>query len=428
MEISEFIDTYSDDIIYLQEGRTALLTHPLRREVKDLCDGSFCRMLAVMMVGSIETMLQEWRERDKLDILGSYFAEGASNGERVQSLYDAFHRAGIKVDREVFDDYLAIKYLRNVIVHARWKPHEKEWLENRGFPTDTRELTEEHWKRMQAVNQNMMLYIALTGIAGPSKKPSDRVIKLSEAAKKDELWLVKKVDIPRIFWWNLERVSEHIYKDMERTVRTEEYNWAKGLSENDIKEMSRDERKRLFYLAARKAGQDRFHLLMQHEELATEALDFWKEYWGLTFDRFKISYEAMTTSTEVLRDLHQRRIYPKGPFIPWPKEMPPEIASKLIRGISEGYEPLREEQIAFALNIGSTVYDIMPNRTGLYLLLVQLPIVDPKNTDSYLEEGEKVLAAIELRDYWYSYVERRGAPDAQMWAFYRQMRDEFRRR
>jgi hypothetical protein len=30
MEISEFIDTYSDDLIYLFEARSALLTHPLR--------------------------------------------------------------------------------------------------------------------------------------------------------------------------------------------------------------------------------------------------------------------------------------------------------------------------------------------------------------------------------------------------------------
>ncbi len=31
MEISEFIDTYSDDLIYLHEARRALLTHPPER-------------------------------------------------------------------------------------------------------------------------------------------------------------------------------------------------------------------------------------------------------------------------------------------------------------------------------------------------------------------------------------------------------------
>lgn len=32
MEIDEFTDTYSDDLIHLQEARVALLTHPLRNE------------------------------------------------------------------------------------------------------------------------------------------------------------------------------------------------------------------------------------------------------------------------------------------------------------------------------------------------------------------------------------------------------------
>jgi len=38
MHVSEFICTYSDDLIYLQEGRQTLLTHPLRQGVKPFCD------------------------------------------------------------------------------------------------------------------------------------------------------------------------------------------------------------------------------------------------------------------------------------------------------------------------------------------------------------------------------------------------------
>lgn len=169
-QMSEFIDAYSDDIIYLQEARKVLLTHPLRREIEELCNASFCRMFAVIMVGAIEHMLQEWRDRDRLGILDQYFSQGANNSERVQSLYEAFKNAGVRVDREVFADYLAIKYLRNTIVHARWKPHEKEWLEQRGFPTDTRKLTEEHWRKMQLVNENMMFYIAIDRFDRPFQK------------------------------------------------------------------------------------------------------------------------------------------------------------------------------------------------------------------------------------------------------------------
>lgn len=52
--------------------------------------------------------------------------ENVSNGERVSSLCEAFRVAGIRVDRQLFDDYRAIKDLRNTIVHGRWKEHEKE--------------------------------------------------------------------------------------------------------------------------------------------------------------------------------------------------------------------------------------------------------------------------------------------------------------
>src|SRR3990172_8532976 len=96
--LPEFIDTYSDDIIYLQEGRKALLTHPLMGTIKDLCDASFCRMFAVMMIGSMEAMLEEWEKCDKAGILKEYFAGHAKNGARVDSLYDACVKEGIAVD------------------------------------------------------------------------------------------------------------------------------------------------------------------------------------------------------------------------------------------------------------------------------------------------------------------------------------------
>lgn len=73
MEISEFIDTYSDDIIYLLAGRSAVLTHPLRTETQELLDASTCRLLAVFMIGGIEVMLAQWRDRDHQKILDVYF-------------------------------------------------------------------------------------------------------------------------------------------------------------------------------------------------------------------------------------------------------------------------------------------------------------------------------------------------------------------
>ena len=425
VEISEFVDTYSDDLIYLQEARKVLLTHPLRREVEHLCNASFCRMFAVMIIGSIEHMLEEWKDRDKVGVLDQYFAVHANNSERVQSLYKAFEQAGVNVDWEVFADYLAIKYLRNVIVHARWKPHEKEWLERRGFPTDTRKLTAEHWRKMQLVNQNMMFYIALTGFISPSRQPSERMLRLRAIAEEtDDLGLVKKDHIPRMFWRNLEKISDCLYKAIEQVVLTEQYNWAKGLSHNAIETMSHENRKKFFYRAARRAGEDNFPLLTQYRNLGKDALESWREYWRLTFGQAGLTISEIESASKTLIELHDRGIYPDGQFL-WNRGFPFDVAVGLIKSSLRSYTPLTEEQIVDALNKGSLAYDFTPNGTATYLLIIQMPIIDPENTTLYLQEGRRALAAMELRHYWYTWLEHRRKLDFETLVFYREMINEW---
>jgi hypothetical protein len=81
MDIPEFIDTYSDDLIYLREARTALVTHPFKAVWKENLDASFCRMLAVFMIGNIEEMLKKWRDKDRANVLDVYFAKDTKNGD-----------------------------------------------------------------------------------------------------------------------------------------------------------------------------------------------------------------------------------------------------------------------------------------------------------------------------------------------------------
>jgi hypothetical protein len=237
--MEEFIDTYSDDIIYLKEGRQALLTHPLRKEIKFLCGASYCRMLAVMMIGSIEMMFAEWSKQDKNGILQMWFEENdkngnyISNGYRVKVLYDAFKDAGINVDKDIFDDFLAIKYLRNIIIHTNWTRSGTNWLKKRGFPTDTRELSEKEWDRMLNVNDNMMLYISLTSIGGINKGISklDAPIKIPDIQQKVGLGIVREGDLISIFWSNLERISDHIFKSIEKVGLDEGKDYFLGLTQ-----------------------------------------------------------------------------------------------------------------------------------------------------------------------------------------------------
>jgi hypothetical protein len=148
---NEFIEAYENDLIYILSSRHATLTHPLMSSNKELVDTSATRLFIVTAINSIEIILQEWQKQDRSGVLDKYFLDKVTNGERVQSLYSAFEKAGYNVDQEIFHDYLAIKYLRNIIVHGRWKDYELAWIEKRGFPTKIQDLTEKDLVRIHKV-------------------------------------------------------------------------------------------------------------------------------------------------------------------------------------------------------------------------------------------------------------------------------------
>lgn len=428
MDIGELIDTYSDDLIYIHEGRAALLTHPLRGDYafREYLDASFCRLLAVFMIGSIEAMLKSWRDRDRVGVLEKYFMENVSNGERVASLYEAFRDAGIQVDRQIFDDYLAIKYLRNAIVHGRLKDHEKEWLDRCGFPTDTRKLTKEHFDRIEHVNQNMMFYIFLTSLATPSAAKPNKLIKLGETVTRrtDETGILRLHDIDRIIWMNLERIDAYIYADIEKTVITGRYDWTEGRSRDELEALGDEERKRLFYLAARRAGEEDYEPLARHRALAMEALEFWREYWQRAVAPHEGSVRpALDVFTSP--DFH-----PETALWPVVSNIQEEDdARRLVDGVLPSAGTLTSEQVVRALRTGKVAYKIMPNITPVSLFTVRLPIVDPGNTPTYLQEAERALELFRLNRAWYLCVEHwRRVTDDNGLSFYVRMCRELAQR
>jgi len=400
MEVGEFIDTYSDDVLYLSESRAALLTHPLMPALKDPTDASACRLLAVFMVGSTEVMLETWRERDGMDILSVYFADKRQNGEKVSALFEAFRQAGIEVNRDVFDDYLAIKYLRNTIIHGRWKEHEKEWVESRGFPGDTRKLTEKHFNKIGDVNQNMMFYISLTGYMN-NKLPTTYTPKPLAAPRHDVTGIIKVRDLDRILWSNLERIHSHLGDAIAATVTTAEYDWTDGLSRSEIESLAHNERKRLYYLAARRAGEEDCPQLAQHRSLAREALAFWDEYWHRAIATHGLDEDCISQAILAMTDAE-----------PWLKN-----ASTLVKSGIHTDD---------AVQLGRLAYEKLPNVSALSLLSLALPIVDPANTGAYVEAARRAWNAFILARAWYSMVEHRELfrVDKNL-AFYRGIAREF---
>jgi hypothetical protein len=429
MEINEFIDTYSDDLINLHEARTARITHPLRGDYafSAYLDASFCRILAVFVIGGIEAMLESWRDRDRVNVLEKYFAQNVTNGERVTSLYQAFSGAGIRVDRDVFDDYLAIKYLRNTIIHGRWKEHEKEWLAARGFPTDTRQLTKEHLDKIEHVNQNMMLYIALTSVADPAAPKPEKLVKLDVTITRrtDDTGILRVRDIERIIWNNLERIDAHIYADIEKTAITEQYDWTGGRSQAELDGLGHEARKRFFYLAARRAGEENHEPLAQHRALATEALEFWREYWQRAAAASSLDEACIGQALELLESPEFARAAGGASWCSLLHDVPHETARLVVDSALERGATFTSEQVVNAFRAGHRTYDFIPNIMPVTLFTVRLPIVDPANTPAYLREAGRALRAFRLNRAWYSWAENRCPPAEDGLEFYERMSQEF---
>lgn len=381
-------------------------------------------MLAVFMVGGIEVMLETWKDRDRVRVLQKYFSDKSTNKARISGLCQAFRDAGIPVDREVFDDYLAIKYLRNTIVHGRWKGREKEWLDRRGFPTDTRLLAKEHLERIEHVYHNMMFYVFLTSQAVPNAPKPKELIKLDETATRrvDETGILRLRDIDRIIWNNLERIDGHIYTDIENTVTIEQYNWTQGHSHDEIMRLSDQQRKRLFYVAARRAGKENYHLLARHRDLAEEAREFWREYWQRAVVPRGLHEERIQQALQVFGNPH---FDPEIPVWSLIGDVPEEVAFRLVDNVLTSGVPFTSEQVVDALRAGKLAYQLIPNITPVTLFTARLPIVDPANTLAYLQEAERALAAFKLNCSWYRCVEHHQAFTHDNLDFYSQMHQEF---
>ena len=427
MPIDEFTDTYSDDVLYLREGRTALLTHPLRAEIPELCNASFCRLYAIVMIGSIEGMLERWRTRDNLNILDAYFAQGVTNGDRVKNLRAAFVNNGINVNHDVFDDYLAIKYLRNAIMHASWetqsgqlKQEQIDWIAARNFPTDTRKLNAEHWQKIEWVNENMMFYIALTGIANIQPRPDLKDVGMPLRPLPDTTGIIALTEWPRLYWSNLERISAVIGEQIQAAALTPDHFWGLGLTVEQIQAMPGNDRKRRFFMSA-KAAAGSFEPLTSLSGHAENAASCWSRYTQLVQEFNDLTAITVQDVVETLRIIHDKKIFPKnGILLEWRDDIPEDIRHQLIMHSFDSIEPLSVDQIAAAHQVGAKAKRAIPNIMPLSLFSIQLPILAPARAQEWAETASHIADVFEAGQSWYSFVECQPSPRDTV-DFYREM-------
>lgn len=164
--IPEFTDTYSDDMIFLQTARLSLLRHPLEFHPPFVVDATLARLYAVMLVGNVENFIAQEAKRTSDPRLAVYLGVKCANTEKVTALSEYLEdRLGGAVDAAVLEEYLAIKYLRNAIIHSdRREGSQAEYLTSHGIPLDSRKLSLEHLHRFAQVDQAMIEYLGMARI------------------------------------------------------------------------------------------------------------------------------------------------------------------------------------------------------------------------------------------------------------------------
>jgi len=155
--VNEFIDAYSDDQIFLTLLEKLVENDPQESTCPESIKySSYCRLWSTMAIGCIEMMIKKWNTGDNLwsDIY-SYFDSGP-NDVRIDRLKQAFESRGIDLDDNIFEDLLAIKYIRNAYVHGDWNEQQKAYVIGRGFPDTLMKFTKSNFGRFQEVYASIM--------------------------------------------------------------------------------------------------------------------------------------------------------------------------------------------------------------------------------------------------------------------------------
>ncbi len=136
----------------------------------------------------------------------------------------------------------------------------------------------------------------------------------------------------------------------------------------------------------------------------------------LLFGFLKISDSDLDVYLGALKRLHERRMYPDS-FVIWNPTHGSFKKDVIIKLLNINEKDV--EVFVKAMDIGFYLSRVLGNISPLVLLVILLPTIDKKNKFLYLKEGEAALKLFMIKDYWYSFVEKRALPDIEHWEFWR---------
>jgi hypothetical protein len=199
-----------------------------------------------------------------------------------------------------------------------------------------------------------------------------------------------------------------------------------GLTQEELYKLSDVEKKIMWYNAARKISVKSNDLFEDEKELIQDALYSWKEFFRITFEKESINIDDLIQAKKTLKTLNEKGSYLDIPTIqPILLTMELDVAVELVKHSIKTYKTISELDIVHTLRLGNLAYQIMQNISPVFLFNVYLPIIDPVNTKDYLQIGSDALIAMEMSQYWYSYVEYKKPPVIDSFNLIKNIRELF---
>lgn len=384
-----YIASLIEDHDFLRAARSALIAYPKEWDPSLSVDAPFNRLVIMLAYSVIEERIFRYWQSERF-LAESYFSSD-KNTVKIRSLNDAFKKIGLPIDAETIEDFLAIKYLRNSLIHFGWKfPHEEAHVRTRGFPTDPTELGAEHWQRISTT-----LYRMITHVGEAVFLSGERDDHSWEMAPHDFAYayaphknlsavLIGKEDLPRLYRHNMERISQHLAEETDHT------------------DDGADERLRLRAIA----------------------IESWAEYYRLTLSARGVTVADMQRAAIIDEHIFQHRMHPNEALLNHIENEPGDADhSAIVHRPQWESDRYTSEEIVFALRTSSGAYRYIRGNVPARLLLEQVPRIEPRYTQVDVEHAHRALLACRLSHYWHCFREavntgRAKKPDREPWRSY----------
>jgi hypothetical protein len=368
-------------------------------------------MMIIRTVDAIEDgLLKIWQDEE---FLRGYHAKRDPR-QRIDSLVGRFHGCGIEVNPQVIGEFLGLRYLRNMMVHARLKDHERSHLEDLGFPLNIDMLGAAFLARTVQIASELDDYIARatsgTFVKGDPRPvwTSDLSLALNSVSDSTDWvrYLLRPNQLARAWWHNLEAIGWWLEDQVSPQTEVVGYvadlaleSWrelvqASGLSKESVEQASKV-----------------LMELHQRQAYAVVPLGFRIERLGELKD--------VSTSHEFQQQLAEKRrlLEPvlsalmeaqslgfevKGQI--WEDSVPTRVAVALLRVAVPECAPIIAEDVLDALRVGARAYKLIPNIAPLEVFRLLIALAVPRS-NNLRAAGDEALLFCKLARNWYAYVE-----------------------